>query len=746
MPTTREAILKPFPSNAQSVASVAAAEPDAAPAQPTKRDVNGQFGKINRNTRKAADKTDAPKRTVHEYKKPVKPAPKLPTVAKTAASKSSTQKSTAKQAKPSPNRQPVVECDTLDMFATLPQLRDKPTPPDLQRLAVPPLPRAERPAPRSAQSILAAAPRPAVVAAVTAPLPPFMAETSHQIIPVEPQFDLVGILSAVEETAYIWDIATDKMEWESNAASVLGMRRIDAVCTGSGFQFLIAPEHLTRRQSQILSCPGGENGKPVPYRTQYRFTPGGKRSEHSIWLEDHGCWWADAAGNVIRARGVIRVINERHKEEQRLLHLSDHDELTGQLNRIRLTEALETTLKQCGQTHQSCAFLMIAVNNLSVINETFGFDIGDEVVAAVAKLIKSKLRGGDSIGRYSSNKFGIILNDCGPGSMRIAAERFMKAVRDAAIKTSACQLSATIAVGGLQLPEQAKTVSNATSCALQALARARDKRHDSFHAYEPSPQRDSARKRNVTIADDVISALDEHRMLLALQPIVRTTTRRADLYECLLRMQMPDGRILAAGEFIEVAEQLGLSRLIDRRVLELSVDLAKKHPDLRLSVNVSSLTCSDHEWLVLLHRLTGGQRSITSRLTIEITETTVIGDLDQTINFVDTLKELGCRVAIDDFGAGYTSFKNLKHLAVDMVKIDGGFVKNLSTDKADLIFVKTLASLAKSFGMETVAEWVGDNETAKLCKDVGIDHLQGFLFGTPFLARDLVIGQARALG
>jgi diguanylate cyclase (GGDEF)-like protein len=608
-----------------------------------------------------------------------------------------------------------------------------------------------RPAPRSAQSILASLQQPPEHAmpciaplASAGPLPPPL--PVHQVVPVVPQFDLVGILSAVEETAYIWDLTTDKMEWESNAASVLGMRRIDAVNTGSGFQFLIAPEHLARRQSQIMSCPDGEGGKPVPYRTQYRFIPGGKRSEHSIWLEDHGCWWADADGNVIRARGVIRVITERHKEEQRLLHLSDHDELTGQLNRIRLTEALETTLKQCELSHQPCAFLMVAVNNLAVINETFGFDIGDEVVAAVAKLIKSKLRGGDSIGRYSSNKFGIILNDCGPGSMRIAAERFMKAVRDATIKTSACQLSATIAVGGLQVPEQAKTVSNATSCALQALARARDKRHDSFHAYEPSPQRDSARKRNVTIADDVISALDEHRMLLALQPIVRTTTRRADLYECLLRMQMPDGRILAAGEFIEVAEQLGLSRLIDRRVLELSVDLAKKHLDLKLSINVSSLTCSDHEWLVLLHRLTGGQRSITSRLTIEITETTVIGDLNQTINFVDTLKELGCRVAIDDFGAGYTSFKNLKHLAVDMVKIDGGFVKNLVTDKADMIFVKTLASLAKSFGMETVAEWVGDNETAKLCKDAGIDHLQGFLFGTPFLARDLVVGQARELG
>jgi diguanylate cyclase (GGDEF)-like protein len=725
--STREAILKPF-SKAQPAAKVNAT---ALPTGAGSRDLIATTDAA----RAAAAK--APVKSVGAAaKKPApQPAAKKPMAPKATAVRPATGRTefSARSAKAASNIG-----ETLDMFA--PQQH-----PILRPPTAAPVIRAPRPAPRSAQAILAGPPPlPPMSAPMPAPMLP--SAVSHHALPVEPEFDLVGILSAVEETAYIWDIATDKMEWESNAASVLGMRRIDSIGTGLDFQFLIAPEHLARRQSQILSCPGGEGGKPVPYRTQYRFTPGGKRSEHSIWLEDHGCWWADATGKVTRARGVIRVINERHKEEQRLLHLSDHDELTGQLNRIRLTEALDTTLKHCQQSRQPCAFLMVAVNNLSVINETFGFDIGDEVVAAVAKLIKSKLRGGDSIGRYSSNKFGIILNDCGPGSMRIAAERFMKAVRDAAIKTSACQLSATIAVGGLQLPEQATTVSIATSCALQALARARDKRHDSFHAYEPSPQRDSARKRNVTIADDVISALDEHRMLLALQPIVTTATRRAELHECLLRMQMPDGRILAAGEFIEVAEQLGLSRLIDRRVLELSVDLAKKHPDIRLSVNVSSLTCSDHEWLVLLHRLTGGQRSITSRLTIEITETTVIGDLDQTINFVDTLKELGCRVAIDDFGAGYTSFKNLKHLAVDMVKIDGGFVKNLSTDKADLIFVKTLASLAKSFGMETVAEWVGDNETALLCKAAGIDHLQGFLFGKPFLASELVVGEVRELG
>ena len=548
--------------------------------------------------------------------------------------------------------------------------------------------------------------------------------------------DLVDIMSTIEETAYIWDIASDRIDWESNAAHVLGVHAADAISSGAGFQQLIAAEHVNRR-AQAIARQHNVTGKAVPYRVQYRFMPKGYRRDFSIWLEDHGSWWADENGQAVRARGVIRVINDRYKEEQRLLHRSDYDELTGQLNRIRLTEALDAAMANARKTGQPAAFLMAAINNMAVINEAFGFEVGDEILTSIGHVLKDKLRGGDTLGRYSSNKFGLILTDCNPGAVRIAAERFMKAVRDAPIRTSACQLSATISIGGVLAPQQAATVQEAASAAMHALDRARLKRHDCFQAFEPNPARESTRRRNIMIADDVITALDDGRMLLALQPIVSTTTRKPMLYECLLRMQRPDGQIISAGDFIEVAEQLGLSRLIDRRTLEMSIAFAKLHPGVHLSVNVSSLTCSDHEWMATLHKLTGGQRQITERITIEITETTAIDDMDQSIAFVDTLKELGCRVAIDDFGAGYTSFKNLKHLAVDMVKIDGAFVKNLSADRTDAIFINTMAQLARSFGMTTVAEWVGDEVTAQLLADAGIDYMQGFYFGKPLMVTEV---------
>jgi len=546
--------------------------------------------------------------------------------------------------------------------------------------------------------------------------------------------DMVGILSAVQETIYTWDIASDRIDWATNARQVLGVRSLETIGTGSSFQFLMAPEHIQRRIDALSNLTAMRDGETAEFRVQYRFTPGGRRSDSSLWLEDHGQCVFDASNTLVSVRGVIRVINERYWEEQRLLHRSDHDELTGQLNRIRLMEALGAVLSRADRTKQSCCFLMASVDNLATINDSFGFEVGDEVLAAVARIVKSRLRGGDSMGRYSSNKFGIILNECGPGAMRVAAERFIKAVRDQTIRTAVCQLSATISIGGVLLPDQAPTIPQALGHALHALDRAKLRRHDGFTAYEPSVAGESARKRNISIADEVISALEENRMLLALQPIVDTKTRLPALYECLLRMEKPDGAIVSAGEFIPLAEQLGLSRFIDRRALELAVAFAKAHPTVRLSLNVSSLTCSDHEWLVALHRLTGGRRQITERLTIELTETAAIHDIDVSIAFVDTLKELGCKVAIDDFGAGYTSFKNLKTLNVDMVKIDGSFIRNLASEPDNQVFIKTLVEIAETFNLETVAEWVGDEETAQMMANAGISHQQGFYFGRPILA------------
>jgi diguanylate cyclase (GGDEF)-like protein len=563
-----------------------------------------------------------------------------------------------------------------------------------------------------------------------------VAETELNPLTETEGFDLVGVLSSIDETAYIWDLATDRIEWESNAIAVLGVDDISQIQTGAGFDRFIAPEHAHIRMSAFNGGSPKTQVTGTPYRMQYRILPQGQRGI-PVWIEDHGRWWPDADGRPQRARGVLRVVAGSIMEEQRLLYRNDHDELTGQLNRARLTEALNSVIARCMRSEGQAAFLMVAINNLAKVNETFGHHVGDEVIAAVVNSIKSKLRGGDTLGRYSANKFGVILHDCGPGAMAMAAERFLRAVRELTIRTTGVQVQATVSIGGVVLLEQAETVHQAMSCALQALDRAKQHRLEGFVAYEPNSAADDLRQRNMAMVDDVIRALEEGRMRLVLQPMVDSRTGEPRIYECLLRMKREDGEMVSAGQFIELAEQLGLSRYIDKSALEMAVALLKQHPDLTLSVNVSSLTANEPDWMASLRSLTGEDRSITSRLIVEITETSVIVDMDSMKTFVDTLRELGCRIAIDDFGAGYTSFKNLKALKVDMVKIDGAFVRDLAADQTDQAFIRTMVDIARTLNMETVAEWVGDETTVRLLTEAGVDYLQGYHFGAPIPPEEL---------
>lgn len=561
-------------------------------------------------------------------------------------------------------------------------------------------------------------------------------------------YPLIDIMTSVHEAAYVWDLAADRIHWSRNAADVLGVPNLTDLTTGQGYHLSIASEHAGARFETITTAATAEDAKPVndsySYRIQYRFMPEGRRSPDAYWLEDQGTVHPGPNGHPGVASGLIRRVDERREEDQRLQFLSDHDEMTGLMNRTRLNNAIASVIAEAQTRGHSSAFLLIAIDNLSLVNETFGFDVGDEAIRIVGQRLASKLRGGDAIGRFSANKFGILVNDCENLGLKAVVKRLQEVVREAPIETTQCRFSATISVGALLMPRDAKTPQTATACALQALEAAKSSRQDNFAAYVPNTQTESIRTRNITIAENVISAIDEDRMRIALQPIVRTDNREVAFHECLLRMEMPDGRLESAGYFIPLAEQLGLSRMIDQRVLELAVNQVRRNPEMHVSLNVSGLTATNHAWLVALDRLTGADRSITARMTIEITETAAIQDLDESVNFVDALKELGCKVAIDDFGAGYTSFRNLKFLGVDMVKIDGAFVTNLMNDADDRVFVKKLAELADHFGMETVAEWVGDEETADFLRDVGITYLQGFYFGEPKMTEREVIVPADA--
>jgi EAL domain-containing protein (putative c-di-GMP-specific phosphodiesterase class I) len=257
-------------------------------------------------------------------------------------------------------------------------------------------------------------------------------------------------------------------------------------------------------------------------------------------------------------------------------------------------------------------------------------------------------------------------------------------------------------------------------------------------------EREAERRQNVRSSEEVVRALGERRIAIAFEPVVSAVSREPIFYECLMRIRRADGGLISAGEVIPLAERLGLVRLIDHRVLDLVVDELVAAPALKASVNVSAASTVDPDWWAALTTALREHPGIAGRLTVEITESAAIQNLDDTRGFVARVKDIGCRIAIDDFGAGYTSFRNLRKLGVDIIKIDGAFVQSLTRSEDDRAFVRTLIDLAKRLGLETIAEWVQDEEAAAILAGWGCEYLQGQLIGLASLDRPWVTRSSAA--
>lgn len=552
--------------------------------------------------------------------------------------------------------------------------------------------------------------------------------------------DFLQAVQAANQVVYVWDIASDQLLWSENASRVLGIPDVSQVGTGRRFAGLLDPDNMTSRYETVMNSSLVDEGEGVPLQLQYRIFPAGRETECALWVEDTGRWYVGPDGGPARVLGVLSNIQERYEHEQQLNYLSRYDQLTGLMNRERLAEGLGDVIANAEQHRLSCAFMLAAVDNLAMVNDAYGFDVADQVIAVVSQRLRGALRAGDTIGRYAGNKLGIILSNCTEGEMQVAAQRLLRSVRDAVVETDAGPVSATISIGGLVLPKHAESSDGAMLRAEESLDLAKAKHRDTFVAYKTSHSRESIRKRNISVADEIVSALNGRRLAIAYQPIIDAKSGTAALYECLLRLVKPDGEVVSAGHFIPVAEQLGLVRLIDHRVLELAVEAIEDSPEANLSINISGMTATDPRWFANLTAYISAHRKAAERLTVEITETVALRDLEEISKFISNMRDMGCQVAIDDFGAGYTSFHNLKTLAVDMVKLDGSFCVRLSENKDNQFFVRTLIDLARNFNLRTVAEWVEDEKDAALLIDMGVDYLQGFHYGAAALEKPWLDG------
>jgi diguanylate cyclase (GGDEF)-like protein len=523
------------------------------------------------------------------------------------------------------------------------------------------------------------------------------------------------------QALFEFDPATNLVSWSDPALAARLLERPGAapVVARADFDRAIVGGDLAAR---TLAFAGGVQN----YSCEYQIERAGGAPH---WIEERGGWVGDGAGR--RLIGVIRSIEAQKGREAHLAWLAENDELTGVMNRAQMRARLDEALKKARTSGAPGAYLLVGVDDVGAINADFGFDVADEVIVECSRRIKAALGESDLIGRVAGTKFGVFLAGADSGRVRDVCVKLLNTVRERVIDTQKGGVASSLSIGAVETPQGADSAHKAMACAEAALDQAKRLGRSSWSSFSEKTETITTRRRNTHMSDVILTALNERRVRLAFQPIVADLGESPTKFECLIRMRAEDGREVPAPEFIPVAEKLGLVHLLDRRVLELAINTLAACPNMKLNVNVSMETVKDPVWADGYLAVMRANETLARRITVELTETQVIDAIEASIDFVTEIKKLGASFGIDDFGAGYTSFRNLKALDIDILKIDGSFVTGVASSRENQLFVRTLLDLARNFGMKTVAEWVDNEADAMLLKGLGVDFLQGYLIGKP---------------
>ncbi len=450
-----------------------------------------------------------------------------------------------------------------------------------------------------------------------------------------------------------------------------------------------------------------------------------------IWLEEQGRRKSGLGEMPTEIEGVIRNITAIRRAEKRTSFLATHDELTSVFNMASIRTSLDHLAALTTRQRGEGALLRLRLTNLEDVNSVYGFETGDRLLIEFARRLSQIVRAPDILGRIGEADFALVLYGSDAEDVHAIVKRLFFLLENSPVQTPHGGLYGEFSASATQMRTQASTALEALSQTETALV---DGKASVLTTYQESMGNKTIRSNRETTADDIINALNERRIRLAYQPIIETKTSTLHHYECLLRLRRADGEIVSAGRFIMAAERLGLVHLLDRRALELAAETLAQDPNVHLALNVSAGTVKDVKaaagYIVALKAL----GHATERVTLELTETVALDDPAMASEFSNDVRAMGCEFAIDDFGSGHTTFRNLMAIEADMIKIDGTLIEGIASDVNKQTFVRMMVDLAQTFSVKTVAEMVDDRGDADMLRRLGVDYLQGFMFGVPSAA------------
>lgn len=527
--------------------------------------------------------------------------------------------------------------------------------------------------------------------------------------------------------AYLWNAGEDRFQWAGDLGRHLGIGTQDYPVSNAHFHSLINPRHVPHRLAIFHDALSrGRGGIDIsPFSAHYKM----RRSDGTqVDVEETAILHVEPGTGMKVVYGLLKIGGSRSTNAP----FADSPAAVTQ-GRETVRQHLEAWAD--ADADITGCLLAVGLDRISLINEAFGTRYADEVIEKAGERLRRIAGENAQTVRLEGDVFCLLFGLSSHSEMATIAQHIVNSFHDAPLSTSRGPAAVSVSIGGVTMNKNScRDIPGLVARAELAMQSAKEKGRSRFVPYHEAADQAVGQKMLLECGEEFLQALRDNRVRLAFQPVMSSHDHVVSFHESLVRILDADGYVQSAGDFMPALEKLGLSRLVDQHTLRMAIHELELFPDLVLSVNVSNLTLESHDWLRRLVAMLRDRPSIARRLIVEITETAAMHDVTMASRVLKTLKELGCRVALDDFGAGFTAFSQLRLLDIDIVKIDKSFIRNMSESQNHL-FVRTLQSLASGIEIETVGEGAETMADARRLAVEGIDHVQGYAFGYPLIER-----------
>ncbi len=445
----------------------------------------------------------------------------------------------------------------------------------------------------------------------------------------------------------------------------------------------------------------------------------------------------DAAGSAIGAVLIFRDRTEAKQIEKQLSFHASHDPLTGLNNREVFDQEVRLAIEETAESDTQHALCHLSLSQFAMINETCGHSAGDKLLQKIAAVLKQRVRApSDAVARIGGDEFGILLRHCPIDAAERICEVIASEFADQKFVFDDKTFDINIGIGIVPINQETSDLSELISLASAACNKAKERGKNRVASYEKNNAELFEKRTEVLLASELMDALEANRTCLFQQRILNARTSSRDSYEILLRLQDAEGNFLPPGPYLNAAERYNLTPNLDRWVVRNTLEWLSDNPQVArdidyLSVNLSGLSICDDQFTKFIIDCFSEFSVSPEKICFEITETAAVTNFMQAGEFITAMKDLGCKFALDDFGSGMSSFAYLKKLPVDILKIDGLFIRDILDNPIDLAMVKSINDVGHVMGLKTIAEYVENQAILDVLTVLEVDSFQGYEIAKP---------------